>query len=235
MPTGARATPRTPAAAIASADPEGRPALTLVPFLLDALLTRAESRASSAAARGAAAGALFRLAGEPLAKSAIASRPDAVAGLVSLACKDPGVRDPKKPGDLSGSTPSGGDGSDGLERRRRSRGRVVDRPRARRRSERARGRRAGGFHSGVSTPGGGPSARGASAEDGNRRPRNVKARRRSARRLGTTPRRWSARTASHRHLDELAAALVNGHRRRRRGQKGERRDEVNGNVESGRG
>ena len=29
-------------AAIASADPEGRPALTLVPFLLDALLTRAE-------------------------------------------------------------------------------------------------------------------------------------------------------------------------------------------------
>ena len=73
-------------AAIASADPEGRPALTLVPFLLDALLTRAESRASSAAARGAAAGALFRLAGEPLAKSAIASRPDAVAGLVSLAC-----------------------------------------------------------------------------------------------------------------------------------------------------
>ena len=59
-------------AAIASADPEGRPALTLVPFLLDALLTRAESRASSAAARGAAAGALFRLAGEPLAKSAIA-------------------------------------------------------------------------------------------------------------------------------------------------------------------
>ena len=103
---------------------------------------RAESRASSAAARGAAAGALFRLAGEPLAKSAIASRPDAVAGLVSLMCTDPGVRDPKKPGDLSGSTPSG------IRRIRRdssgggggSRGRVVDRHRARRRSERARGR-----------------------------------------------------------------------------------------------
>ena len=129
-------------AAIASADPEGRPALTLVPFLLDALLTRAESRASSAAARGAAAGALFRLAGEPLAKSAIASRPDAVAGLVSLACKDPGVRDAKKTGrpvriysairrGRIRRDSSGGGGS---------RGRVVDRHRARRRSERARGR-----------------------------------------------------------------------------------------------
>ncbi|ACO61910.1 predicted protein [Micromonas commoda] len=210
-------------AAIASADPEGRPALTLVPFLLDALLTRAESRASSAAARGAAAGALFRLAGEPLAKSAIASRPDAVAGLVSLACKDPGVRDPKKPGDLSGSTPSGGDGSDGTRAAAAEAAGALWTATVRVAGPSAPGG-VSGFHSGVSTPGGGPSAGGS----GFSTPGTV-----SSQALGAAAGNDAAQVVcahlSHRHLDELAAALVNGHRRRRRGQKGERRDEVNGN------
>ena len=199
-------------AAIASADPEGRPALTLVPFLLDALLTRAESRASSAAARGAAAGALFRLAGEPLAKSAIASRPDAVAGLVSLACKDPGVRDPKKPGDLSGSTPSGGDGSDETRAAAAEAAGALWTATVRVAGPSAPGG-VSGFHSGVSTPGGGPSAGGS----GFSTPGTV-----SSQALGAAAGNDAAQVVcahlSHRHLDELAAALVNGHRRRRRGQ-----------------
>ena len=133
----------------AGADPEGRPSLSLVPFALDALLTRiegggageptapdtagggageargaggrggggggsvvgggggggvlggdsdgdgvdgvnhAEAAAAAAAARGAAAGALLRLASEPLGKSALGSRPAAVAGLVSLLSSGP--------------------------------------------------------------------------------------------------------------------------------------------------
>jgi hypothetical protein len=40
-PTDARVTPANALAAIAAADPEGRPALTLVPYLLDITLTRA--------------------------------------------------------------------------------------------------------------------------------------------------------------------------------------------------
>ena len=208
-------------AAIASADPEGRPALTLVPFLLDALLTRAESRASSAAARGAAAGALFRLAGEPLAKSAIASRPDAVAGLVSLMCDrgdddDDDAPSPKL-GDPSGSTPatpSGGDGSDG------GGARLAAAAEAAGALWTATVRVAGpsapggvsGFHSGVSTPGGGPSAGGS----GFSTPGTV-----SSQALGAAAGNDAAQVIcthlSHRHLDELAAGLAKGHPRRRRG------------------
>ena len=254
-------------AAIASADPEGRPALTLVPFLLDALLTRAESRASSAAARGAAAGALFRLAGEPLAKSAIASRPDAVAGLVSLACGTAGgaaggtagggtaggARVPK-PGDpssestaASGPTPlsglSGGDGSDGTWAAAAEAAGALWTATVRVAGPSAPGGVGGflggvsaagvhgvGFHSGVSTPGGGPSAGGS----GFSTPGTV-----SSQALGAAAGNDAAQVVcahlSHRHLDELAAALANGHRRRRRGRGGgggERRDEVNGNLDA---
>ena len=178
---------------------------------LDALLTRAESRASSAAARGAAAAVLPR--GRTLAGPAIASRPDAVAGLVSPMCDrgdddDDDAPSPKA-GDPSGSTwrrhPAGTDpmAAAPVERRGGSRGRAVDRHRARGRSERAGG--VSGFHSGVSArrrtqrgrqrvqhPGDGePQALGAAA--------------------GNDAAQVICTHLSHRHLDELAAALAKGH------------------------
>ena len=209
-------------AAIASADPEGRPALTLVPFLLDALLTRAESRASSAAARGAAAGGAVPPRGRTPRQ--VGHR---VAPRRGRRARLPGVQGPWRERPKKTGRPvriysvrrgrirrdsSGGGGS---------RGRVVDRHRARRRSERARGRQRfsqRGIHARRRTQRGG---------SGFSTPGTV-----SSQALGAAAGNDAAQVVcahlSHRHLDELAAALVNGHRRRRRG-RGERRDEVNGN------
>jgi hypothetical protein len=183
--------------AIAGADPEGRPTLTLVPFSLDALLTRLESSSIDSGggnggggivggkqsprfenldplsgggglsdhmmsgggrmsgsgmnrdimdaaalgreARGAAAAALFRLASEPLGKSALASRPAAVAGLVAL---------------LSSSSSNNGSNRDDSAAAVAAAGTLWV---ATIRVEPAGGGLAGGINSGVSTPGGGGS------------------------------------------------------------------------------
>ena len=180
-------------AAIAAADPEGRPALTLVPYLLDITLTRAESPASSRATRGAAAGVLFRLAGEPLGKSAIASRPDAVAGLVSLACESSSVS--KRPSmNEDGDECAALDAAGALWMATvRVAGAGVN--------PNTRG------DSGVSTPGGGPSAGGS----GFSTPGTV-----SSQALGAAAGNDAAQVIcshlSHHHLDKLASALVNRHR-----------------------
>ena len=125
-----------------------------------------------------------------------------------------------KLGDPSGSTPatpSGGDGSDG------GGARLAAAAEAAGALWTATVRVAGpsapggvsGFHSGVSTPGGGPSAGGS----GFSTPGTV-----SSQALGAAAGNDAAQVVcahlSHRHLDELAAALVNGHRRRRRGRGG---------------